>query len=127
MRDFPSGDVRLPLEDSDTTRFVEPPNDGFRHLAIRKVNDMHLMGGIAGNVHFIVVNKSKLLGLRTLTDRNLPNNLTPFQIDNQDIVAIDIGDVGEMSMNEKITWDVAERENFVRNDALCIRRIQINK
>ena len=88
---------------------------------------MHLMGGIAGNVHFIVVNKSKLLGLRTLTDRNLPNNLTPFQIDNQDIVAIDIGDVGEMSMNEKITWDVAERENFVRNDALCIRRIQINK
>ena len=76
---------------------------------------------VAGDIHLILIDKSEVLRLRACANRNFSDNRTPLQVDNEDVIAEDVGNVSEMPPNEDIARHIAERNNRVLNGASLVR------
>ena len=127
------GYISLSVEQRYTGRFVEGRVcNGFRHIAVGNVNDMHLMRVVASNVHLTWINKGKTLWVSTRFDRDFANDLSLLQIDNEDAVAkgsgnpVETGNIGEMPVDEQTAWDITDGKYFLIDSPFFIRFIQID-
>ena len=88
---------------------------------------MDFVRRVAGDIHLVLIDKSEVLRLRACADGNFPDNRTPLQVDNEDVIAKSVGNVSEMPPNEDIARHIAERNDFVLNGASLVLLREIDE
>ena len=88
---------------------------------------MNFVCCVAGDIHLVLVDNSEVLRLRACADWDFSDNRAPLQVDNEDVIAVDVGNVSEMPANEDIARHIAERNDFVLNGASLVRLREIDE